>query len=394
VGPDVADVFRRFGGDYLRRHGAGILPSHRRAITDIAACRTPALGGHLWHCPSCGHDVYVYHGCRNRSCPACHTHQTREWLERRSAEVLPCGYFHLTATVPESLRAAFRSHQKALYGLLFRSTTEALLELCRDRKHLGAVPAVLAVLHTWTGMLAWHPHVHCLVTAGGVSPDGQSWIPSRPDFLVPVRALSRLLRGTFRDGLRTLDPDLHAAVPESAWRQEWVVHCQPWGHGPQGVLDYLARYVFRIAITNRRLLGMDATSVTFRHKDRKAGAWRTCRLEGTEFMRRYLQHVLPKGFHKVRYYGLWHHANRPLAARARQMLLMEPGTNESPMPSGAVTAPAPSLAPGFATGIAPRPEADASDVTEPLHSAPICPYCRAAVLVHVREIPKPHCRGP
>ena len=217
---EIADVFRRFGEEYLHRYGSGILPSHRRAVQDITACRTPALGGHRWHCEDCGKDVYVFHGCRNRSCPACHTAQTQTWLEARKLEVLPYDYFHLTTTVPEGLRVFFRQRQKALYGLFMRISAEAILTLCRDPKHLGATAALLAVLHTWTRRLDYHPHVHFLVTAGGLAPDGLQWIPAKPGFLIPVKALSRLIRHRMQTAVRKQHPDLYQKIPDSIWTKE------------------------------------------------------------------------------------------------------------------------------------------------------------------------------
>jgi len=372
TGPTLADVFRRFGPAYRQRYPEGILPSHDRVLRDIVNCRTPALGGHLWHCPECGKDVYVYHGCRNRSCPACHHNQTQEWLAQRQDELLPCPYFHLTATVPEGLRDVFRSHQKLLYGLLMILTAQSILDVAANPKHLGALPAILTVLHTWTATLTYHPHVHCLVSGGGVSLDGKDWVPTRPGFFLSVRVLSRHLRQLFQDTLRQKHPQLYAQVPAAVWTQEWVVYCIPWGQGQDGVLDYLARYVFRIAITDRRILAMDDQTVTFQYKDRKGHRLRVCRLAGTEFIRRFLQHVLPRGFHKVRYYGLWHPTRRPLAARVRQLLSLQ--------------TPAPPL----------DPQADLppSLPQGPQPFRPTCPYCGCQELVPVREIPRPRIRSP
>jgi hypothetical protein len=373
VAVEIADVFRRFGEEYLARYGLGILPSHHRAIKDITACRTPDLGGHLWHCEDCGQDVYVYHGCRNRSCPACHTTQTNAWLEARRIEVLPSDHFHVTTTVPEELRGLFRHRQKALYGLFMRVSAEAILTLCRDPKHLGATPALLAVLHTWTGRLDYHPHVHFLVTAGGLGPDGLKWVPSKPGFLVPVKALSRLIRHRMRQALTHEQPDLYQQIPDSVWTNEWVVNCLPWAGAEEGVLNYLARYVFRIAITNHRVVSMDGESVTFKYKDRKKRRLRTCTLSGVEFMRRYLQHVLPKGFHKVRYYGLWHPALRKKIALIRQLLLLESKSSE---PIGAQDSPV----------------MDPQDSPEP-YAPRACPHCRGTNLVYRGNIPRPRFRG-
>jgi Putative transposase/Transposase zinc-binding domain len=369
----LADVLRQFAPACQQRHPAALLPSHQRAIRDILACHTPALGGHLRHCAQCDKDVYVYHGCRNRACPACHAAQTQQWLLDRQEELLPCAYFHLTATVPEGLRDVFRSNQKVLYHLLMSLTAQCVMEVAASPRHLGAAPGILAVLHTWTGTLSYHPHVHCLVTGGRVSPDGKDWIATRPGFFLPVRVLSRHLRHLFEQTLQKRHPDLFARAPAAVWRQEWVVHCVPWGRGQHGVLDYLARYVFRIAITDRRILAMDDQSVTFQYKDRKANRRRTCRLEGTEFVRRYLQHVLPRGFHKVRYYGLWNPKRRDQLEQVRLLLQLQRPPDLHPQPPD--QPPAPRLPEPFKPFV------------------PLCPCC-GGELVHVGEIPRPRCRGP
>jgi len=320
---EVADVFRQFGPSYLDAFGDRLLPSHRRAIEDILACRTAAMGGHAYRCDGCGKHFHVYHACGNRSCPACHTHQTRQWLDARSVELLPCAYYHVTITVPAQLRDTLRANQTDGYALLMKAAADAVLALCADKRHMGAKPAILAVLHTWTAAMDFHPHVHLLVSGGGIGQDGASWREAKHPFLVPVRALSRLVRGKFHDALNKDRPDLAAHLPADLWTREWVAWCKPWGKGETAVLDYLARYVHRIAITNGRILAIDKLTVTFRYKDRKRQQCCTCTLTGHEFMRRFLQHVLPKGFHKVRYYGLWHCARRPQRENARRVLLLK-----------------------------------------------------------------------
>lgn len=373
MGLSLAELLDRFVPAYQQRYPAALLPSHQRAIRDILACRTPALGGHLWHCPECDRDVYVYHGCRNRACPACHAAQTQQWLADRQAELLPCPYFHLTATVPEGLRDLFRSHQKVFYDLLMSLTAQCVMDVAANPRHLGAMPGLLAVLHTWTATLTYHPHVHCLVTGGGVTPDGKHWIATRPGFFLPVRVLSRHLRRLFQQTLQRQHPELLTQAPAKLWQQEWVVNCLPWGQRQHGVLDYLARYVFRIAITERRILAMDDRSVSFQYKDRKANRQRTCQLEGTEFVRRYLQHVLPQGFHKVRYYGLWNPRRRDLMRQVRLMLQLRWPVEDAAPDSGQQPPQ------GLAAFQAFRP---------------VCPSCGCGELLHVREIPRPRCRGP
>jgi hypothetical protein len=208
-----------------------------------------------------------------------------------------------------------------------RVAVQAVKELCAVRRHLGALPGILALLHTWTGELTYHPHVHLLITGGGVTPDGQNWQPARGQFLVPVRLLSRKVAALFREALRKEKPDLFDALPKRVWHLEWVSFCKHYGHGNDAVLNYLSRYVFRTAISNARILAMDQTHVTFRYKDRSSDTWRTVRLPGVEFLRRFLQHVLPRGFHRVRYYGLWHHSKRHVSNRIWLLLqLHNPGT--------------------------------------------------------------------
>ncbi len=363
---EVADVLRRFGPSYLEAFGERLLPSHRRAIEDIMACRTAAMGGHAYACEDCGKRFYVYHGCRNRSCPACHTRQTQQWLEARTVELLPCPYYHVTVTVPAQLRALLRSNQCDGYGLLMKAAADAVIALCRDKRYLGATPAVLAVLHTWTAAMHYHPHVHLLVSGGGIVAHGAAWCEAKHPFLVPVRALSRLVRGTFHDALKKARPDLEAKLPASVWTREWVAWCKLWGQGQTAVLGYLARYVHRIAITNRRILEMDERTVTFRYKDRKHGRWRTITVSGHEFIRRFLQHVVPKGLHKVRYYGLWHSAQRPQRDNARRTLLLAQAQ------------------PAVQGGIADRPTTQ----TAPDHTTVLtCPYCGSHHAKHLGPLP-------
>jgi len=368
---EVADVFRRFADDYLSAHDAGkgrapMLASHRRAITDIMACRTEALGGHLWRCDACSAEVYSYHSCKNRSCPKCHTDQTERWLEARKLEMLPCHYFHVTITVPKELRDALRANQRDGYPLLMKAAADSIIEIARDPRYVGATVGVLAVLHTWTQQLIYHPHVHCLVTGGGVSDHGSN------GYLVPLQALAKLVRGKLRAALAKRRPDL--TVPNAAWRKPWVVHCTAWGEGDEAVLRYLARYVFRVAITYNRIVGLDNNGVTIRYKQRKSGKWQNTRLNGHEFMRRFLQHVLPKGLHKVRYYGLWHPARREHAQRARLMLLLDRPTMPGPTMSSVETSDR---------------TADRSANRTPSNEIRPCPCCKHGRLIRaVRLYPK------
>lgn len=364
---EIAEVFRRFAADYLSAHGASMLPSHRRAIEDILDCRTAALGGQVWRCESCSTEVFSYHSCGNRSCPKCHTAQTRDWLERRQAELLAVPYFHITITVPAELRAVLRANQRDGYGMLMQACAAAIIELARDPRYVGGTVAVLAVLHTWTQQLNLHPHVHCLVSGGGISEDASTWHPARRKFLVPIKALARLVRGKFRAMLLRKCPDL--VIPDAVWRTSWILHVTAWGNGEQAVLDYLARYVFRVALTNARIVGLDDQTVAIQYKERKTGRRRTCRLSGDEFMRRFLQHVLPRGFHKVRYFGLWHPTQRHNAARVRQMLQLQ-----APPKVGSPQEP---VLPSFE-----QPGAEPTPPIEPR----ICPHCHQGRLVCIRVL--------
>jgi len=324
---ELADVVRRFAPEYTSRYGQGMMPSHQRALRDIAACCTPAMGGKLHRCDHCHETFWSFHCCRNRACPKCHAAQTQQWLEKRQAELLPCAYFHAVATIPSELHGVFWREQKYMYGLLMKVSAEAVKELCAQKRHLGALPGILSVLHTWTGELGFHPHVHMLITGGGITPDGEHFEPARGEFLVPVVVLSRKIAAKFRQVLEKEKPHVFARIPQQVWHREWVSFCKHYGHGSDAVLNYLSRYVFRTAISNARILDMDATHVVFRCKDHRTGTWRTVRLPGVEFLRRFLQHVLPRGFHKVRYFGLWHPSKRDLSSRVWLLLILQKPTD-------------------------------------------------------------------
>jgi Transposase zinc-binding domain/Putative transposase len=237
--PEVADVLRRYGREYLDRFGQDLLPSHRRAMEDLLACRTEAFGGHLWPCDHCGQEHYVYHACRNRSCPKGHRLDTEAWLAARRRELLPVPYFHVVLTRPQELRELVRRHQRDLYEIWLRAAAQALITLAADPPDVGGRIGVLCILHTWSRTLAYHPHVHGLVPAGGVASDGTEWRPARPSSLVPVHALAQLFRGLFRALVSQEGPDL--PLPEAAWTTGWVVYCQPTVHGTEQVLHYLGR---------------------------------------------------------------------------------------------------------------------------------------------------------
>ncbi|MBU4260704.1 MAG: IS91 family transposase [Proteobacteria bacterium] len=321
---ELADVFRQYGRQYLETFGEAVLPSHRRAIADIAACRTEALGGYLVQCDSCAAQDKAYRSCKNRACPKCHRNDTLHWLDKRAAELLPVMYFHVVFTLPEQLRRLVRGHQKTLYAVLMKAAAEALMKIAADPKYVGGKIGIMALLHTWTSAGIYHPHVHCLVPGGGISPDKSSWISSRKNFLVPVKALSPIFRAKFLEMAQDALPCLQ--IPREVWEHDWVVYAKPTVQGTDNVMEYIARYVHRIFITNHRLLKVENGEATFRYRKttKRKKKWRHCQgtmtLPVMEFMRRFLQHVLPAGFHKVRYYGLLHPVNRPLLRRVQLIL--------------------------------------------------------------------------
>jgi len=362
----LAEVFSRYGPAYLDKYGPAVLPSHRRAITDILRCRTPEMGGEVFFCPHCEHTHYVYHSCRNRSCPQCHGQQTEAWLDQRRQELLAVPYFHVVFTVPDALHAAMRSDQTRLYGTLMQAAGQSLIELASDRHYVGGTVGLMAILHTWGRTLAYHPHVHCLVTGGGFDRKTEEWQPGRPDYLVPVKALSKLFRRRFRE---LLGPTLGTLnIPPSVWQVDWVVNCKPVTGSPERVLKYLAGYVYRIAISDDRILSIDNDRVTFRYQDTRDGQFKIMTLPAEEFIRRFLQHVLPRGFHKVRYYGLWAPGNHLL----RQRLQLQLG-------SGSPAAPTPAEEPETA------PPDPAAGPILPI-TGRICPHCQQPTLVWVGRL--------
>ncbi len=378
---ELAEIVREAGPAYRQRFAARMPPSHLKALRDIERCRTAALGGHLRQCDACRALQYSYHSCRNRHCPKCHGEQTRRWLAQQRARLLPCADSLLTFTLPAQLRDVARAHQTRVYSLLFTAAAESLRTLAADPRYLGARPGLLAVLHTWTRALLYHPHVHLLVTAGGLTPDQATWRdPRHPTFLVPARALSVLFRGKVKAALERAG--LLPLVRPKAWTKRWVVHVQPAGTGQQ-VLDYLARYLFRIALANSRIERFQDGQVTFRYREHASGQLQHCRLPAEEFLRRFLQHVLPRGFTKVRAYGLYSPTAAPALAHARELLTAR-GPTAAPPPSPAAPGPTPS------PERTPQPE-------------PTCPTCRRGVLrilQTLRPLPsvppptQPGTRGP
>ena len=306
MGLELADLLRVYGAAYRKKYADKLLPSHRQAMWAIEHCRTERLGGQVYGCPNCQEFQYSYHSCRNRHCPKCQQEQTQTWLKVQQALLLPVPYFFLTFTLPSELRTLVRAHQKALYALLFQASAEAAQKLAHDPRYIGGQIGLVGVLHTWTRNLIYHPHVHYLAPGGGLHSDGKTWLPVRQGFFLPVRALSKLFRAAFRRGLQKLK--LFDKVPSRAWRQKWVVHCKPVADG-QAALKYLAPYIHRVAISNRRLLAfdnrgtMETSQVTFQFRASDTGQLKTCTLSVEQFFQRFLQHILPQAFVKVRYYG-------------------------------------------------------------------------------------------
>jgi hypothetical protein len=337
---EVADIFRDHGAAWRAANAGHISLDQLKVMTAIERCRTAALGGHVERCEKCSHTIIAYNSCRNRHCPKCQGAAAREWLAEREAELLPVPYFHVVFTLPARIADIAYQNKAVIYDLLFKASSETLLTIAADPKHLGARIGILSVLHTWGSALTHHPHVHMIVPGGGFSLDGKSWLSCRPLFLLPVKVLSALFRGLFLDKLRAayragalaffgkhaqlIDPRAFAGYLAPLWNKKWVVYCKhPFG-GPEEVLRYLARYTHRVAISNRRLIACDENGVTFKWKDYRLEGperYKVMTLPTHEFIRRFLMHLLPAGFHRIRYYGLLASGKRAgNVARARQML--------------------------------------------------------------------------
>ncbi len=333
----MAEVFALHATSYAE--SAAFLSRQQEAVLRaIVQCRTAALGGHVEKCDQCGFQRVAYNSCRNRHCPKCQSLTRECWLQERKAELLPVEYFHVVFTVPDTIAAIALQNQRVIYDILFRSAGQTLRRIAADPRHLGAEIGYLAVLHTWGQNLSHHPHVHCVVPGGGLSPDGESWVSARKGFFLPVRVLSRLFRGLFLDAVRKAfeagrmsfsgslahlsDPQAFYKWLESHWRTDWVVYCKRPFAGPAQVLEYLGRYTHRVAISNHRLVNVSDTGVAFRWKDyRHHDKQRTMCLHPHEFMRRFLQHVLPPGFVRLRHGGFLGNCHRRAKlARCRELL--------------------------------------------------------------------------
>ena len=337
---EVGDVFRRYGETYRQQHAGSLSRAQLRVMSAIERCRTPALGGHVEQCDQCQFQRIAYNSCRDRHCPKCQCLARAQWIEDRQAELLDTEYFHVVFTLPEEIAALAYQNKEVMYGILFRATSETLRTIAADPEHLGAEIGFFAVLHSWGQNLRFHPHLHCVVPGGGLSPDGTRWIPCRPGFFLPVRVLSclfrrlflELLEKAFADGQLQFFSALEHLRESQAFRRylaplgnrDWVVYAKKPFAGPQQVLDYVGRYTHRVAIANNRLLDIENRQVHFRYKDyRDGGLQKTMTLSAHEFIRRFLLHVLPDGFHRIRYYGfLGNRYRQEKLQQCRQLLGM------------------------------------------------------------------------
>ena len=324
---EVAEVFREFTPAFLHRYGDTLSPDQRRVLWHVARCRTAELGGHVEECDRCGHRRIAYNSCCNRHCPKCQAAARAQWLDQRSAELLPVEYFHVVFTLPHEIGPLALQNRRRIYGMLFQATAESLLTIAADPRHLGAQIGFLAVLHTWGQNLHLHPHVHCVVPGGGLSPDRSRWIACRPGFFLPVRVLSRLFRAKFLSFLRDAqehrqilfhgqqryleEPARFRQLVAALREKEWVVYAKPPFGGPEVVLKYLARYTHQVAISNYRLIAIENDQVHFHWKDYTDGNRpKTMALAGVEFVRRFLLHVVPSGFVRIRHFGFLAHRHR------------------------------------------------------------------------------------
>ena len=383
---EVGDVFRRYGEAYRQQHAGSLSRAQLRVMTAIECCRTAALGGHVEQCDQCHFQRIAYNSCRDRHCPKCQSLARAQWIEDRQAELLDTQYFHVVFTVPEEIAAIAYQNKKVVYDILFRATSETLRIIAADPKHLGAEIGFFAVLHTWGQNLMFHPHLHCVVPGGGISPDGKRWIPCRPDFFLPVRVLSPLFRRLFLEWLEKAFEDdqlkffssLEQLQDHRAFlrylaplrKKKWVVYAKKPFAGPQQVLDYVGRYTHRVAISNNRILNIEDGQVTFRYKDYRNGSQqKTMTLSAHEFIRRFLLHVLPEGFHRIRYYGfLGNRYRKEKLEQCRQLLGMIPREPDSPSEVA---------------------ELDYRDRYQALTSSSLweCPACHRGRMIVIAEIP-------
>ena len=345
---EIADIFRAYGPAWRRDHAGQVSLAQLKVMSAIEACRTDALGGHVAACAKCGHQHVAYNSCKNRHCPKCQGTAARDWMAARAKDLLPVEYFHVVFTLPAEIARIAYWNKKAVYGLLFKKSAETVTTIAADPKHLGARVGMTSVLHTWGSALSHHPHIHMIVPGGGLSPDATRWVACKRGFFLHVRVLSRLFRRRFLEGLMDLHradklaffgdlKGLAEADAFAAWlapfrKTEWVVYAKPPFGGPEAVLAYLSRYTHRVAISNARLVSADADIVAFRWKDyriKSGERQKVMRLATCEFIRRFLIHVLPDGFHRIRHYGLLASAGRKASiAKIRMLLSAEPAQQD------------------------------------------------------------------
>jgi len=350
---EVADIFRDHGAAWRRANAGHLSRGQLKVMSAIESCRTAALGGHVARCEDCAHTTIAYNSCRDRHCPKCQAAAAREWLEAREAELLPVPYFHLVFTLPAQIADIAYQNKAVVYDILFKASAEAMLTIAADSKHLGATIGITAVLHTWGSAMTHHPHVHMIVPGGGISSDGERWIACRPGFFLPVLVLSRLFRRLMLEKLvaahaagklqffgshaHLAQPETFTAVLAPLRKTRWFVYSKRPFAGPKAVLAYLSRYTHRVAISNSRLITLDNGRVTFKVKDYRTEGpdrYKTMTLDAAEFIRRFLIHVLPKGFHRIRHYGLFANGSRAEnLARARELLAVSAHRAETDAPA-------------------------------------------------------------
>jgi len=395
--PEVADVLRTYGPAFLKRSGHALSARQKQVLKDITLCRTAALGGHVDACDQCGHRRISYNSCRNRHCPKCQAMASAEWMTQRAADLLPVPYFHVVFTLPEAIASLALQNKQVLYDILFRAASQTLLQIAADPKHLGAQIGFFLVLHTWAQNLHHHPHVHGVIPGGGIAPDGSCWISctkGRKHFFLPVKVLSRVFRGKFLDLLRRAfkrgelsfygkleglgDPQAFERWLRTSYKTDWVVYVKPPFGGPVHVLKYLARYTHRVAISNRRLIDIENGRVRFRWKDYADGRiQKIMTLDAKEFIRRFLLHVLPKGFVRIRHYGFLANRHRKeKLARCRELIRF----TEDRQPASGAEAAAPSdILADLQAGDPKRPGS--------------CPMCGTGEMVLIEILkPIPGCR--
>lgn len=325
---ELADIFRVSATAYLKKHGQRILPSHKRAIRDIICCRTAALGGRVYLCKRCEDFCYSYHSCKNRHCPKCGNHAATGWIAAQNELLLPVAHFLVTVTLPAPLRKLARQNQKLIYGLLMRSAAQAIQKLARDPRWIGGEVGIIGVLQTWARDMHFHPHVHFIVTGGGFSAENNRWLPAQRDYLMPQKALAKIFRAKFRDALEKEAPALFKQGLPQVWKTPWVVDIRLAGNG-KTALKYLAPYIFRIAINNQRIVHFKDGCVVFRYQDNRGG-WHTRKLTAEGFMACFLQHVLPRRFVKVRYYGFFHPRKRATLHALKKQFASVPAQEHHP----------------------------------------------------------------